>query len=247
VKTNLLETGFERVFDIGARDLMHVRLIGVAFVAWYLMATVSVGVADAATIKEVVHCRAIVHRSKMIACFKALKRRPAKAEDAAPTDAEGAAPAKKDETGSATTEGAAPTDTEGAAWSRRDDKPPATAETAPPNVVPPSSSDELITTSSIDSPKAPSDRPLCVDRDALAGMLVAGLLTSDPALAVARGCQALPSDAKIQVVERYPAVFSFMRMIAVKVMSPTRPDLGIGFTIEVDPPANDGSSHKAPQ
>jgi hypothetical protein len=226
---------------------MHVQRIGKAFVAWYIFAIFSVGVADAATIEEVAHCRAIVQRSKMVACFNALKRRPAKTEDAAPAKPEGAASTKKDETAPAKTGGAASTNAEGAASSKKEDVAPAKGDSAPPNDIPPSASDEPVTTSSISPPTAASDRPLCVDRDALAGMLVAGLFTSDPTLAATRGCQVLPSDAKLQVVERYPAFFSFMRMIAVKVMSPTRPDLTVGFTIELDPPANEGSSHKAPQ
>jgi hypothetical protein len=134
---------------------MHVGRIA----AWFLLVIVSVGVADAATIKEVAACRAIAQRSKMVACFKALKRKPAKTEEAAPTDAEGAAPTKKDETGPAKTEGATPTNAEGAASSKRDERAPATRETAPPNVVPPSSSDELITTSrSILRRLPPTDR-----------------------------------------------------------------------------------------
>jgi hypothetical protein len=275
--------------DIMPRDQMHIQRIGIAFVAWYILAIVSVGFADAATIKEVARCRAIAKRSEMVACFKALKEgRPAKTEGAVPADPEGAASTKKDETAPAKAENAAPANAEGAAPTKKDETAPAKAEdaapanaddaaptkkdetaptkTAPststavttpakpppgdkatPNVVPPSTSDEPLTTSSINRPRATSGRPLCVDRDALAGMLVAGLLTSDPALAATRGCQTLPSDAKLQIVQRYPAVFSFIRMIAVKVTSPTRPDLTIGFTIEVDPLVNEGSLLKAPQ
>jgi hypothetical protein len=211
---------------------MHIQRIETAFVAWYILAIVSVGVADASTVEEVAHCRAIAKRSEMVACFKALKEgRAANTIDAAPAKAEGAAP----------------TDAEGAASSKREDIAPGKGGSAPPNAVPRSAPDEPETTSSIIRQRAASDRPLCVDRDALAGMFVAGLLTSDPALAATRGCQTLPSDAKLKIVERYPTVFSFMRVIAVKVTSPTRPDLTTGFTIEVDSVANDGPSLKAPQ
>jgi hypothetical protein len=76
-------------------------------------------------------------------------------------------------------------------------------------------------------------QPLCVDREALAAMILAGLLTSDPTKAATRGCQSIPDDAKLELLERYPGVFPFMRMIRVKVTSPTRPELTSGFTIEM--------------
>jgi hypothetical protein len=226
---------------------MHLRRVATGFVAWHILATACVGVAHAATIQEVAHCRAIAQRSKMVACFKALKHKPARTEDAAPAAPEGAKSTKKDEPGSAETGSTGSTNEQGAAPSTGERLAPEMEGTVPSKVVPPPAPDASISTSSINRPNAASDRPLCVDRDALAGMLVAGLLTSDPTLAAARGCQALPTDAKLQVVERYPGVFSFMRMIAVKVMSPTRPDLTVGFTIEVDPLVNDGSFLKAPQ
>jgi hypothetical protein len=40
---------------------------------------------------------------------------------------------------------------------------------------------------------------------------------------------------KLELLERYPGVFPFMRMIKVKVTSPTKPDLTVGFTIEMGP------------
>jgi hypothetical protein len=226
---------------------MHRRRIATGFVAWHILAIVCVGVAHAATIQEVAHCRAIAQRSKMVACFKALKHRPAKTEDAAHAATEAAKSTKKDERESAETESTGSTNAEGTASSTGERLAPEMGGPVPSKVVPPLASDAPVSTSSINRPNAASDRPLCVDRDALAGTLVAGLLTSDPALAATRGCQALPTDATLQVVERDPGVFSFMRMIAVKVMSPTRPDLTVGFTIEVDPLVSDGSFLKAPQ
>ena len=171
---------------------------------------------------------------------------PANTEDEAAAKAEGAT-TKKDQTALASTDDAAATKTEGATSSNREHVAPVKRDATLSSVGPPSADDEPLTTSSINPPTAIFERPLCVDRDALAGMLVAGLFTSDPKLAVTRGCQTLPSDAELQIVERYPAVFSFMRMIAVKVMSPKRPDLTVGFTIEVASPASNGSSLEAPQ
>ena len=78
-------------------------------------------------------------------------------------------------------------------------------------------------------------------------VLIAGLLTSNPKQAATPGCQTLPSDAKLELLERHPGVFPFMRMVKVKVTSPTKPDLSVGFTIEMGPLVNDGSSLKSPQ
>lgn len=95
------------------------------------------------------------------------------------------------------------------------------------------SSDDPATTGSIDHLSFAPGQPLCVDRDTLAAMILAGLLTSDPTKAATRGCQTIPNDAKLELLERSPSVFPFMRMIRVKVTSPTQPDLTSGFTIEM--------------
>jgi hypothetical protein len=94
-------------------------------------------------------------------------------------------------------------------------------------------SDDPATTGSIDHLSFAPGQPLCVDRDALAAMILAGLLTSDPRKAATRGCQPIPDDAKLELLERSPSVFTFMRMIRVKVTSATQPDLTSGFTIEM--------------
>jgi len=75
-------------------------------------------------------------------------------------------------------------------------------------------------------------QPLCLDRNSLAAMVLAGLLTSDPTKAATDGCQTLPGDAKLELLERYPSVFPSIRIVRVRVTSPTQPDLTFGFTIE---------------
>ena len=75
-------------------------------------------------------------------------------------------------------------------------------------------------------------QPLCLDRNSLAAMILAGVLTSNPTEAATPGCQILPDDAKLDVLERYPSVFPSIRIIRVKVTSPTHPDLTSGFTFE---------------
>ena len=87
------------------------------------------------------------------------------------------------------------------------------------------------TTSSIDRLSV-AGQPLCVDAEALAAMLLAGLLTSDLKNAATQGCQILPDDAKLELLERLPSVFPSIRIVRVRVTSPTQPDLTLGFTIE---------------
>jgi hypothetical protein len=105
---------------------------------------------------------------------------------------------------------------------------------------------EPATTAAINRLSAAPGQPLCKNPDALAAMLLAGLLTSDPKQAATPGCQTLPSDAKLELLERHPGVFPFMRIIKVKVTSPTKPDLTVGFTIEMGALGNEGFSSKAP-
>ena len=80
-----------------ARDRIHVRCFGTAFVAWYVLATVSMGIADAAMKEEVARCRAIEQRTERLDCFKALKQSaPAKTEGAVPANPEGT-PTKRED------------------------------------------------------------------------------------------------------------------------------------------------------
>jgi hypothetical protein len=94
---------------------------------------------------------------------------------------------------------------------------------------------------------AATGRPLCENPDGLAAMILAGLLTSDATKAATPGCQTLASDAKLELLERHPSVFPFMRIIKVKVTAPTTSDVTVGFTIEMGPLVNEGASLQAPQ
>jgi hypothetical protein len=94
-------------------------------------------------------------------------------------------------------------------------------------------SDDLATTGSIDRFSSVPGQPLCVDRTAVAAMLVAELLTSNSKEAATAGCQTLPEDATLKILERYPSVFSSLRIVRVNVTSPTHPELAFGFTVEM--------------
>ena len=71
-----------------------------------------------------------------------------------------------------------------------------------------------------------------MDREALAAILAAGVLASSPTQAATNGCQAIPEDAKVELLERYPNALRFLRVIKVKVTSPALPDSTVGVTIE---------------
>jgi hypothetical protein len=189
---------------------------------------------------------------------KAKQAAPAKSEQAAP---ERAAPAKTDEAASAKSEQAAPeraapAKTDEAASAKMEQAAPERAAPAKPEQAAPANTDEAApaitetttksntgealfsptpddpaTTSSIDRLSV-AGQPLCVDAEALAAMVLAGLLTSDPTKAATDGCQTLPGDAKLTLLERYPSVFPSIRIVRVRVTSPTQPDLTFGFTIE---------------
>ena len=99
------------------------------------------------------------------------------------------------------------------------------------NAPSPSAPDAPATSSAIDHLGVTPGQPLCVDRDTLAAMLVRALASS-PAETTTNGCQAIPEDAKVELLERYPNGLRFLRVIKVKVTSPALPDSTVGFTIE---------------
>jgi hypothetical protein len=160
---------------------------------------------------------------------------PAKTEQTAPAKAERAVPPTLEEAAPAKVEEAAPAKTEQVAPSNTDEVAPANTETTTKSNVGESllspTPEDPSTTSSIDRLSV-AGQPLCADAEALAAMLLAGLLTSDLKNAATHGCQILPDDAKLKRLERLPSVFPFIRIVRVRVTSPTRPDLTLGFTIE---------------
>jgi hypothetical protein len=216
------------------------RSTGVAVATGCALAIASTSIGAAATIEEVAHCRAVSQLAERLNCFKSLKPGPrAKTQDAVPAkkrdaglsqvknagsraNAKQAVPAKT----SVEMEQTAPAKTDRAAL-------PKTETTTQSNTGEAPTQDDPANTSSINRLSFAHDQPLCKDRDTLAAMIIAGLLTSDPSQAATPGCQAIPDDAKLELLERSPSVFPFLRMIRVKVTSPTQPDLTSGFTIEM--------------
>jgi hypothetical protein len=211
-----------------------------------MLAIASTTISAAATIEEVAHCRAIPQLAQRLSCFKSLKPGPrAKTQDAAQAMKQHAGLPKVKDAGSqanakqavpaktpAKTEEAAPVATDEAAPTKADEASPAKMDTTVQSNTGEGPTQD-VTTSSIHRLSFAHDQPLCKDRDTLAAMIVAGLLTSDPSQAATPGCQAIPDDAKLELLERSPGIFPFMRMVRVKVTSRTHPDLTSGFTIEM--------------
>jgi hypothetical protein len=168
-------------------------------------------------------------RVKQAAPAKSEQAARAKTEQAAP---EQTAPAKTEQPAPEQT---APAKTEQPAPANTDEAAPAITETTTKSNTGEAlfspTPDDPATTSSIDRLSV-AGQPLCVDAEALAAMVLAGLLTSDPTKAATDGCQTLPGDAKLELLERYPSVFPSIRIVRVRVTSPTQPDLTFGFTIE---------------
>jgi hypothetical protein len=215
-------------------DRSHVRRTNIIVIAAFMLTIASPTIAAAATIEEVTHCRAIQQRAERLDCFKSLKPGPrAKTSPAAPAKTEAAAPAPA-KTGPTpapvNTEPAAPAKPEQAVPTNIEEAAPAKLENLTKSKI--GEASDPATISSIDRLSV-AGQPLCVDTDALAAMLIAGLLTSNPKKAATNGCQTLPEDAKLKLLERYPSVFPSMRIVRVKVTSPTQPDLTFGFTIEM--------------
>jgi hypothetical protein len=178
---------------------------GSAFLVACILAIGGFSIAAAATKEEVAHCRAIEQPSERLDCFHVLKRNAASKTEHTPN-------------------GHAPSN------GTNDATKPAAEESKRPF-----SSDDPATTGSINRLTLAPGQPLCIDRDALGAMILAGLLTSDPTKATTIGCQSIPEDAKLEILERSPSIFSFMRIIRVKMTSRTIPDLVSGFTIELAP------------
>jgi hypothetical protein len=174
-------------------------------------------------------------KAKQGAPAKTVQAAPAKTDEAAPAKTEQAAPAKTDEAAPAKTEQAAPAKTDEAAPAKTEQAAPAKTETTTQSNTGEAlfspTPDEPAATSSIDRLSV-AGQPLCVDTVALAVMLVDGLLTPNPRSAATNSCRTLPGDAKLELLERYPSFFPSLRIVKVRVTSPTQPDLTFGFTIE---------------
>jgi hypothetical protein len=95
-------------------------------------------------------------------------------------------------------------------------------------------SDDRASTSSIDRLNVATGQPVCVDQDALSAAFVAAVVIGTRPEQIARyGCHMIPKDAQVEVLQRFPSGFQFLRLVKVNVTSPSQPVSTVGYTFEI--------------
>ena len=95
-------------------------------------------------------------------------------------------------------------------------------------------SDDPRSTSSIDHLNVATGQPVCVDQDALAAAFFAGVVIGTrPEQLASYGCHMIPNDAQVDILQRFPSGFQFLRLVKVNVISPSQPVSTVGYTFEV--------------
>jgi hypothetical protein len=208
-----------------------------AIVSSALPLIASPSITRAATIEEVARCPAMQINRERWDCFKALKsprRNAAKAkrDDRSPSQAE-AAPTPKPED-------VAPTKSEDAATksdAKTEDVPTRKSEDASPAAYQGAGEpalDDPVSTSSIDQPSVLPGQLVCADQDSLVAPFVAGVaLGTDSAQLARYGCQTIPRDAQVEVLQRFPNSFPFVRLVKVNVTLAPQPNSRVGYTFEI--------------
>jgi hypothetical protein len=207
---------------VGGRRRTSVAMaMSVAISATILLLIDSSIIARAATIEEVARCRAIQINKERWDCFKALKAPKQNAPNA-----------KRDDTPRSQTETVPKMKMETVAKTKGEDVPKTKSEDAPPGAltgVQETAPDDPASTSSIDHLGVAPGQPVCVDQDSLAAAFVAAVVLGSTRY----GCQTIPKDATIEILQRLPSGFQFLRAVRVKVTSPLRPGATVGYTFEI--------------
>ena len=95
-------------------------------------------------------------------------------------------------------------------------------------------SDDPASTSSIDHLNVATGQPVCADQDALAAAFFAAVVIGTPPERTASyGCHMIPNDAQVEILQRLPSGFQFLRVVKVNVTSPSQPDSTVGYTFEI--------------
>ena len=90
-------------------------------------------------------------------------------------------------------------------------------------------SDDRASTSSIDRLNVATGQPVCVDQDALSAAFVAAVVIGTRPEQIARyGCHIIPKDAQVEILQRFPSGFQFLRLVKVNVTSPSQPVSTVG-------------------
>jgi len=247
---------------VGGRRRTSVAMaMSVAISATILLLIDSSIIARAATIEEVARCRAIQINKERWDCFKALKAPKqnapnakrddtprsqtetvpkmkmetvpkTKGEDVPKAKTEDVPKTRSEEVPKMKMETVPKTKGEDVPKAKSEDVPKAKSEDAPPGAltgVQEAAPDDPASTSSIDHLGVAPGQPVCVDQDSLAAAFVAAVV-----LGSARyGCQTIPKDATIEILQRLPSGFQFLRAVRVKVTSPLRPGATVGYTFEI--------------
>jgi len=217
----------------GRRGTSLAMAVSVAISATILLLIGGTIIARAATIEEVARCRAIQIKKQQWDCFKSLK---------APK--QNAPKAKRDDTRQSQREDVPKVQTEDVPKVQTEDVPEVTTEDIPkvksedPQPVPLGSlqtaSDDRASTSSIDRLNVATGQPVCVDQDALSAAFVAAVVIGTRPEQIARyGCHMIPKDAQVEVLQRFPSGFQFLRLVKVNVTSPSQPVSTVGYTFEI--------------
>jgi hypothetical protein len=217
----------------GRRGTSLAITVSVAISATILLLLGSEIIARAATFEEVARCRAIQIKKQQWDCFKSLK---------APK--QNAPKAKRDDTRQSQKEDVPKVQTADVPKVQTENVPEVKTENVPkvksegPQPVPLGSlqtaSDDPASTSSIDRLNVAAGQPVCVDQDALAAAFFAAVVIgARPEQIASYGCHMIPNDAQVEILQRFPSGFQFLRLVKVNVTSPSQPDSTVGYTFEI--------------
>ncbi len=226
---------------VGARrGISLAKAVSVAIGATILPSIGTPIVAKAGTFEEVARCRAIRINKERWDCFKALKAPKqnapkAKRDDTPPSQTEDVPKPKPEDVPK--TEEIPKTKTEDVPKAKTEEVPKAKRENDPPAALQGAqepASDDHASTSSIDHPSVVLDQLVCADQDSLAAAFVAGVvLGASPAQIAKYGCQTIPNDAQVEILERFPSSFQFGRVVKVNVTAPPQSNSTVGYTFEI--------------
>jgi hypothetical protein len=95
-------------------------------------------------------------------------------------------------------------------------------------------SDDPASTSSIDRLNVATGQPVCLDQDALAAAFFAAVVIgARPEQIASYGCHMMPNDAQVEILQRFPSGFQFLRLVKVNVTSLSQPGSTVGYTFEL--------------
>jgi len=225
----------------GRRGTSLAIAVSVTISATILLLIGSTIIPRAATIEEVARCRAIQIKKQQWDCFKSLKAPKqnapkAKRDDTRQSQKEDVPKAKTADVPKVQTEDVPKVQTENVPEVKTENVPKVKSEG--PQPVPLGSlqtaSDDRASTSSIDRLNVAAGQPVCADQDALAAAFFAAVVIgARPEQIASYGCRMIPKDAQVEILQRFPSGFQFLRLVKVNVTSPSQPVSTVGYTFEI--------------